>query len=96
MLTRVTSYFALRAEQQAKTRAPWTDRTGNARSGLGTQPMTEDGVYRVVLFHTVTYGKWLEIRWGGKWGIIEKTVTELTPEYTQMMTQAIQRVMAGG
>lgn len=94
-LSKVTTYYALRAETHVKTRAPWTDRSGNARSGLSAQPFTESNVYRVVVYHSVTYGKWLEIRWGGRWGIIQKSVRELTPEYTAMMTQAIQQVMAG-
>jgi len=59
-----------------KRKAPWTDRTGNARNGLFTAPSTGVGGndWTILFSHSVTYGIWLEIRNNGKYAIIMPTV----------------------
>lgn len=46
--------------------APWTDRTGNARGGLFA---TADAT-GIDLYHTVSYGIWLEVAHDGQYAII--------------------------
>lgn len=74
-----------------KTNAPWTDRTGAARSGLHTVVNGADvqtffgrmffrdpkGKRRSIIFsHTVHYGIWLEIANSGRYQVIMPTVRE--------------------
>ena len=73
-------YFANRAESSAKSNAPWTDQTGNARNGL--RGMYEGGgsQHRIVLQHGVPYGIWLEVRFSGRYAIIQPTIQRIAPE----------------
>jgi HK97 gp10 family phage protein len=47
-------------EKYMKSNAPWNDRTGDARSGLRAEYTGGGTLYRVELYHTVPYGKFLE------------------------------------
>lgn len=69
--------------------APWEDRTGDARDGLGwslDESLTAPTVY---LFHSVSYGVWLEVRWSGKYAIIVPTIEEFGPELIRMLEEVI-------
>lgn len=60
--------------------APWTDRTGDARAGLGfaiDEGLTEA---TVTLYHSVSYGVWLEIALGGRYAIIVPTIETMGPQ----------------
>ncbi len=60
-------------EGQMKEKAPWTDRTGNARNGLfGRAGMEGQDIY-IRLGHTVDYGKYLELAHDGRYAILEPT-----------------------
>ena len=66
--------FEPRLEGTAKAGAPWTDRTGNARQSLfSTSEVLKD---RVILYlsHGVEYGKYLELRFSGRYAIVLKTL----------------------
>jgi hypothetical protein len=39
----------------------------------------------LTLQHTVEYGIWLEIRWGGRYAIIVPTIEQLGPEIYEEM-----------
>src|SRR6478609_9033806 len=69
------------AEAYMKSRAPWTDRTGAARNGLGTQVITSTDKVAIVLYHSVAYGPFLEVRWGGKYAVIDPTMAAIAPLY---------------
>lgn len=58
----------------ARTNAPWTDITGDARAGLGVEVGSDSGNVWLQLFHTVDYGLWLEVIQSGKWAIIMPTL----------------------
>lgn len=60
--------------EYAKGNAPWTDRTSNARQGLNHAIKDEGAVLGLVLYHDMDYGIWLEVRWGGRWAIIMRTL----------------------
>lgn len=82
-LTINTQYYAQVAEREARLNAPWTDRTGNARNGLVGIPITEDDMYAIVLAHSVDYGIWLEVRWGGRYATILPTLRKVGPQYIE-------------
>ena len=67
-------YWAPQIETDAKTNAPWTDRSGNARSGLHAYTEAEDGVGRLYLSHRMFYGIFLERRWAGRYAIVMPTL----------------------
>jgi hypothetical protein len=95
-LTLTTQQQSAQAETLAKTDAPWTDRTGNARSGLTAQPVISRDSYAIVVYHKVPYGIYLETRWGGKYEIITTVVKTMTPRFTALATQVLMRIAAGG
>lgn len=73
-LTVTTDFGAADGVKEMKTKAPWTDRTTNARSGLWTVPRhTGSGPigfaqHEIVFGHAVNYGIWLEIKNPNKGG----------------------------
>jgi hypothetical protein len=75
------NYTAPRAEAYMKSNAPWVDRTAAARNGLGTRVIVAPESVSIVLFHSVSYGVYLETRWGGKYAIIEPTIQITVPEF---------------
>lgn len=78
-VTALMETYGGRIQSAAQEGAPWTDRTGNARQGLSTAVDSGGTVIRLVLFHTATYGIWLEVRWGGKYATIMPTLTAQFP-----------------
>lgn len=77
-----------RVETEARTNAPWEDRTGDARAGLTAQVASENGDVVLTLFHTVEYGLWLEVIQNGRFGIILRTLEEQAPDIMQKAAQA--------
>lgn len=77
---RVMRDWAKDAVAYMKANAPWEDRTGDARAGLDWS--IDESLTRatITLYHSVGYGKWLEIRWSGKFAIIMPTIETLGPE----------------
>ena len=60
--------------EYAMTNAPWEDRTGEARAGLGVEVYEEDGEIYLDLYHTVEYGLWLETIQNGRFATIMPTL----------------------
>jgi hypothetical protein len=78
----------------AKANAPWSDRTGDARAGLSAS--FEEGardVWVLTLFHTVEYGVWLEIRWGGKYAIIMPTAEVVGSRMMDALKRMLDRIV---
>ena len=80
-LTLTTDFAAGRGMDVMKRKAPWTDRTGNARTGLvavaehsGAATMTGGATgfsqHKITMAHGVDYGIWLEVANLGKFQII--------------------------
>lgn len=79
-VTQVMRDFIDEIENYAKSNAVWEDRTGDARDGL-TASVEEDPVApKLYLYHTVSYGVWLEVRFNGKYAIIMPTIEAKGPE----------------
>ena len=61
---------ALYATGWLKTNAPWTDRTGAARSGLTAIPLNKGHIHEIFMSYSVYYGIWLEVANSGKYTIL--------------------------
>lgn len=73
-LAAVVEFHAPRAQAYARQNAPWNDQTSNARNGLRAEAQHKRFLHSIVIFHSVPYGIWLEVRWEGKYAIIMPTV----------------------
>lgn len=71
----VGEYYAPVLEAYAKEGAPWTDQTGNARQSLHTfvEDLSRESV-ALYLAHGMDYGKYLELRFAGRYAIIWPTI----------------------
>lgn len=78
-------YTAVQAESFMKSEAPWTDRTSAARNGLGTEVIVSTNKVAIVLYQSVEYGPFLEVRWGGKFAIIEPTMAAVGPLFVEAL-----------
>lgn len=98
-LSRTTEYYSLRAETYAKTKAPWTDRSGNARNGLGSTWTGSVGAdsakFEIEVFHRMPYGFWLEVKYNGKYSIINKTVGSEGPKFFKTANQVMAKMFGG-
>lgn len=87
--------YANEVETYARTNAPWSDRTGDARSGLGTETMANEGSLTLELFHTVDYGLWLEHIQNGHFAIIMPTLERYAPAIMRDVEEAISKARRG-
>src|SRR5512147_654730 len=73
----VAQYCATEMQNQAKNDATWTDRTGNARTGIfGTSEADWSAhVVTIYLSHSavIGYGIWLELAHSGNYAVIMRT-----------------------
>lgn len=82
------------AETYARSNAPWTDRTGNARQGLFAQHDSEPMVqHTLTVYGTMDYTFWLEVRWSGKYAIIGPTLLDIAPEMAADLAAAVSRAV---
>lgn len=84
----VFEYEATEAQNMMRTNAPWQDKTGNARQGLFTATGRTESGHFMVLYHTMPYGIWLEVRHNGQYAVIEPS---LQPVGLQVM-QSLRRL----
>jgi len=87
------SYEAI-AETHARTHAPWTDRTGNARAGLMAEHEAEEMVvHKLTVYGTMHYTYWLEVKDSGKYAIIGPTLVHIAPKLAADLAGAIKRAV---
>ena len=88
----VAQYVATEMQNQAKADAPWTDRTGNARTGIfGTSEADfSSRVVTIYLSHSATldYPLFLEIGNSGKYAVIMRTMESHYETLMQMLREA--------
>ena len=88
----VAQYVATQMQNQAQADAPWTDRTGNARTGIfGTSEADfSSRVVTIFLSHgaTIDYGIWLELANSGRYGVIMRTMQAHYEPLMQMLREA--------
>ena len=84
------------AEAFARQNAPWTDQTGNARSGLHADVNVIDygKAFELIVAHSVPYGIWLEVRFSGKYAIIQPTVDYIGQLLISRLASSINRMEA--
>ena len=64
-----------------KANAPWTDRTGNARQALYTEVNeVVNSMVELIAGHGVEYGLWLEVRWAGRFAIVNPALDFFAPK----------------
>lgn len=73
----------------ARSHHPWANRTGAAEAGLGAEVHEVGGGLQMILYHGVPYGVFLEVRHGGKWGIIRPTLDAFGPKVMAEMRAAL-------
>ncbi len=84
--------YAPQVQNYARDNAVWTDRTGNARQGLMARPFEEGDSVGIDVFHSVSYGIWLEVRWGGRYAIIQPTIDVMGPKVMQGFDGLLDRI----
>jgi hypothetical protein len=85
-------YFANRMQNEMRINAPWTDRSGNARTGLFS--FADSAATDVVIIylshgHSVEYGKWLELANQGHYAIIMPTLQRMVPEIERQLKRLL-------
>lgn len=92
----VMEYWDSRMESHMKVSATWTDRTGNARSGLravaGHAPLRS---HWIDVFHSVPYGIWLEVRFAGRYSIVIPTLITHGPRVMKTLNKLFGRLGGG-
>lgn len=84
------------AESFARQNAPWTDQTGNARSGLfaDVNVIDQGKAFELIVAHSVPYGIWLEVRFSGKYAIIQPTIDYIGAILIQRLSSSIAKMEA--
>jgi hypothetical protein len=86
MIATATEFKTSRAEEYAKSNAPWTDQTSNARNGIGAVAEHSPGKrHSIVVYHSVNYGIWLEVRHAGRNAILMPTAIVVGRELMDMI-----------
>lgn len=84
----VAAHIATEAQNEMRTSAPWTDRTGNARNSLfSIAEMAATDMVVLYLSHgaAVYYGVFLETKSAGKYAIIIPTMQRILPKLEKML-----------
>lgn len=93
----VVDYSGQQALSYAKQTAPWTDRTGNARNGLSVDIEWKPMIFhQIILFHRMSYGIWLELRWAGKYAVIAPTIRRYGPETMRLIDKLFRKLKTQG
>lgn len=82
-------YVAPQIQTDMRNSAPWTDQTGNARNGLFAVVQTNTNQVAIVLYHSVPYGIWLELRWSGKYAIITPSLAKWGPKFFALLAKSV-------
>lgn len=86
----VADYHAPIIEADMKATASWRDRSGNARQGLHAERVEGKGVVAIVMWHTMDYGKWLEVRFSGRYAILWPSVLRFAPRVFKMLREVFK------
>lgn len=89
LVEQLANFFAAKFASYARANARWRDQTGNARQGLRAFVERTATYVAIYLTHSVDYGKWLELRFGGRFAIIMET---LQVHYAELMA-ALRRLV---
>lgn len=87
----ILRYWVAQSMSMMKSGARWTDNTGNARQGLMARDFPDGEGGSLVLWHSMPYGIWLEVRWHGKYAIVGPVMDQIAPRVLQMAGEAVMR-----
>lgn len=83
-----TQYQSGKVQDHMRNTAPWTDRTGNARGGLFANPRKgASNEFAIVMYHTVPYGIWLEVRHSGQYAVIVPSLQSEGPRVMRELSK---------
>lgn len=91
-IRRTVDFFSPRVESYARTKAPWTDQTGNARSSLHATTSHLADKHSITIAHGMPYGIWLELRFEGKYAIIIPTIKAQGAELMNTLRSLFRRM----
>lgn len=91
-VTAAVEFTATKGEAAMKRNASWQDQTGNARNGLFTATEHSATTHRIMFAHSVPYGIWLEVRWSGRYAIIEPTLQQSGRELMTLLGKLLSRM----
>ena len=87
----VAQRVATEMQNQAKADAPWTDRTGNARTGIFGTSETDFAAHVVTIYlshgATISYGLWLELANSGSHAVIMRTMESHYDSLMQLLRE---------
>ena len=83
---------ALKLQNDARSDAPWTDRTAHARQRLTGDVLISEKGYTIRLSHGVNYGKWLELAHEKKYAIIKPTIDKDSPEIIKGLQNLLKKL----
>lgn len=89
---RTMEYSATNLQNHMRTNAPWTDRTSNARNGLFGTYRKDTSRHRIILYHTMPYGIWLEVRHNARFAIIRPTIESQGPGVMNLLRGILKRI----
>jgi hypothetical protein len=99
LVAAVVDYRVDRSVAYMKEKAPWTDRTGNARQTLSAFARHQFGgpfaVHEIHLHGGVPYQIWLEVRHGGRFSIIGKAVKYQGLALMNQLSGLVRRLSGG-
>jgi hypothetical protein len=88
----IAKLYAPKSEAWMKQKAPWTDRTTNARNGLKSRAFNlANKVFGFVLAHSVSYGIYLEL--GTKYMKARPVIVPAMDRYGPMAFRATRKLM---
>lgn len=82
----------LKLQNYAKKNAPWTDRSGRARTSLNYSVEAIPVGYRLIIAHGVDYGIWLELAHEKRFAILDKTIQQNSSEIMKGFTNLMERL----
>lgn len=83
---------ALKVQNTARSEAPWTDRTGQARQRLTTNVSVTDNGFRMELSHGVDYGMWLELAHEQRFAILDPTIKKESPRIVKGCKNLVNKI----
>lgn len=85
--------YATKGKSYAQQNARWQDRTGAARNGLFARvDRGGQGKYTMTFGHSVPYGIWLEVRFSGRYAIVQPTINYVGPLVMREMGRLFNRM----
>lgn len=96
VISGVMEYEANEAQNFMRTNASWTDQTANARQGLFARYVGGSGAKHViVLYHTMPYGIYLELKHAGKYKIIMPATEQAGRDVMSSLNKAMAMMPRG-